>query len=139
MKRFVVTVAFLVWFQMPSGCGREPAPGVKVEGVAALCRERDRYAGRVVTIEGIFQGWRVADCRFLDAASPAITRSDWLIRTDTECLYVSGGLPGDLNPANPKDVGRQLELRAKAERNKDGKLYLKYLGSRLINKPSRNP
>lgn len=139
MKRFVAAVTFLVCFQMPPGCGRERAPGVKVESVAALCREPDRYAGRVVTIEGIFQGWRVADCRFLDAASPAITRSDWLIRTGSECLYVSGGFPRDLNPANPEDVGRQLELRAKAERNKDGKLYLKYLGSRLINKPSRKP
>lgn len=100
--------------------------------IESLAEEPERYAGQSITLEGVFTGWRATDCRFPVAASPALTRSDWLLKTGEVCLYVTGGIPADLEPMDPEDLGRRLELKADVLQTDEGKVYLKYLDGRPL-------
>jgi hypothetical protein len=105
-----------------------PASGPK--SFAELCEEPTRYEQQVVELEGIFQGWRIAECRFPVCASQAITRSDWVISNEGDCLYVTGGKPVNFDPINPESVGHRIQLEAKVVMDKDQKVYLEYFEAR---------
>jgi hypothetical protein len=128
---FVLTIfsRFLLWkaagVMPPERDPKQTGP----KTVADLCEEPARYAGRIVVLEGVFQGWRIAGCRLLTPASPTITRSDWLIRTGEDCLYVTGGKPDGLDPINPSHIGRLVKLKAKVMQTHDRKVYLEYIDS----------
>lgn len=101
--------------------------------IAEICAESDRYTGRVVTLQGLFQGWQVIKCQFpRGAASTPQTRSDWLIRTGADCIYVTGGMPEDLSPMKPESPGSRIELKAEVKKGKDGRIYLVYRKSRRL-------
>lgn len=100
-----------------------------VKTVADLCEDPARYVGRIVELEGVFQGWRISGCRLLPSASQTITRSDWLIRTGEDCIYVTGGKPDGLDPINTSHIGRWIKLKAKVMQTHDRKVYLEYINS----------
>ncbi len=104
------------------GCTQPTAPTISDGDVfsnpAAL-------AGQTVQVEGLFQGYRAGECRFAAAARPVgLTRSDWLVRRETMCLYVTGGFPPGLDPLDPAAIGQQVKLRARVIDDGDGKFLL---------------
>lgn len=134
-----VTIAALVWLsvQYLGACGVQdkPASPVKEEDlmIAEICAESERYVGQVVTLRGRFQGWQAAECQFPEgAANQPRTRSDWLIRTGDDCVYVTGGMPKDFDSVKPENVGRRIELEAEVMQGEDGRVYLAYRSSRHL-------
>jgi len=73
------------------------------------------YEGRVVTIEGKYQGWKGG------FGSPPITRSDWLVEDATGWLYVTGK-PAGLDPL--ADVGHPIKVTGQVKLTTDGEPYL---------------
>ncbi len=51
------------------------------------------WTGRIVTVCGRYTGW--SGC---DADTYMITRSDWVLRDDTGCIFVTGGAPARPSP-----------------------------------------
>jgi hypothetical protein len=134
-----VTITALLWLSVLylGACGAQdkPATPFKEEDlmIAEICAESERYVGRVVTLRGLFQDWRVAECQFPEgAANYPRTRSDWLIRTGDDCVYVTGGMPKDFDPMKPENLGRRIELEAEVMQDEDGKVYLAYQNSRRL-------
>jgi hypothetical protein len=96
--------------------------------VDKICLKPERVIGRTVEVRGRFQGWMASDCYFPEPArTTPITRSDWLVRTGASCLYVTGGMPSGLSPANPGDIGRSIAVSTTVLRDSDGKLYLSFI------------
>lgn len=101
--------------------------------IAEMCAESERYAGHVVTLRGFFQGWQVIQCQFpRGAANIPRTRSDWLVRTGVDCVYVTGGIPEDFDPMKLENLGSRIELEAEVVRGEDRKIYLLYRNSRRL-------
>ena len=101
--------------------------------IAEICAESERYVGRVVTLRGFFQDWQVTECQFPEgAANYPRTRSDWLIRTGDDCVYVTGGMPGDFDPMKPENLGLRIELEAEVMRGENGRIYLAHRNSRRL-------
>jgi len=73
------------------------------------------YEGEVVTIEGVYQGWKGG------YGSPPVTRSDWLVEDATGWLYVTGK-PAGLDPLD--DVGHPIKVTGQVELTKEGEPYL---------------
>jgi hypothetical protein len=73
------------------------------------------YEGKVVTIEGKYQGWKGG------FGSPPVTRSDWLVQDATGWLYVTGK-PAGLDPLG--DVGRPIKVTGLIMVTKDSEPYL---------------
>jgi hypothetical protein len=91
------------------------------------------YLGQTVEAEAMFQGYRTSDCRFASDARPvALTRSDWLVRRGTSCLYVTGDQPPGLDPLDPDAIGRRLELRVTVIDDGDGGLLLDLVEARPV-------
>jgi hypothetical protein len=91
-----------------AGCAR---PGnMDPSGVFA---DPAAYRGQTVTLDASFQGYLVDACRFAPGArSVSLSRSDWLVRQNGNCLYVTGDPPTRLDPVDPGSIGRRVELRA---------------------------
>jgi hypothetical protein len=101
--------------------------------IAMIAAEPARYIGRVVTLPGVFLGWQAGECRFpANIASRPRTRSDWLIRTGADCLYVTAGKPPGLDPTNPDHIGRRVVLESREMQAEGGGLYLEYRGNKAI-------
>ena len=114
------------------GGGTKPEQA-KPEAVADLCAEPARYLDQAVTMTGVYNGFRVADCRFPEGArSTAISRSDWLFRTGGDCLYVTGGVPAGIELVDPGSIGRRLKLTARVSRSEAGEIFLRYLEGALL-------
>jgi hypothetical protein len=73
------------------------------------------YEGRVVTIEGKYQGWKGG------YGSPPVTRSDWLVEDATGWLYVTGK-PAGLDPVG--DVGHPIKVTGEVKLTTDSEPYL---------------
>lgn len=136
MKRQTLNRLLVSFLLFLGTCGVAPSQPTREKlgprTVADICEEPAGYPGQVVTLQGVFQGFSADECRFPASASPTITRSDWLIRTGADCLFVTGGIPAGLDPFNPDDLGRRMELEATVERKADGKIYLRYLGGKSL-------
>src|SRR5262245_8242821 len=103
--------------------------------IADIARNADRFVGHAVTLEGVYQGFNVSACRFPDGArTTGLTRSDWLLRTGQDCLYVTGGAPPGVDPIDPGAVGRSVRLSAIVREGDGGSLYLQYRDGALIDR-----
>lgn len=56
------------------------------------------FDGKEVMVRGVFLGWKGA-C----PSSTKITRSDWILEDETGCIYVTGRIPDNVSPANPRE------------------------------------
>ena len=102
-----------------------PASAEVVTNDNAVFVDPSPFNGRTVQVEAVFQGYRVGECRFAPAArSTSLTRSDWLVRRDANCLYVTGERPASLDPVDPSTFGKHLDLRARVIEDDAGKLLL---------------
>jgi hypothetical protein len=73
------------------------------------------YEGKVVTIEGKYQGWQGG------FGPPPVTRSDWLVQDASGWLYVTGK-PAGLDPL--ADVGRPIKVTGLVRITENDEPYL---------------
>ena len=92
-----------------------PTPPSKTS-IAFIRAEPAAYEGRVITIEGKYQGWKGGF-----GEKPPETRSDWLVEDDTGWIYVTGK-PSGLDPID--DVGHPIKITGIVKITRDGEPYL---------------
>ena len=101
--------------------------------VADIARDPPRFVGETVRLEGVYQGFNVSACRFPDGArTTGLTRSDWLLRTGEDCLYVTGGAPPGIDPIDPSTVGRTVRVSAIVRQGEGRSLFLEFKDGALI-------
>lgn len=123
---FLILFVALGCTAQPVGVDGQAAP-VAAANDAGVFTDPASYAGRTVHVEAIFQGYRVADCRFAPGArAAALTRSDWLVRHEVNCLYVTG--------ATAAGRDGRLDLRAKVIDGGDGKFLLQMIEAKPLDK-----
>ena len=112
--KLIVLAAFLAVLLM-AACQQAPPPPPAKATIGEIRAAPTAYQGKVVTIEGKYQGWKGG------YGSPPVTRSDWLVEDATSWLYVTGK-PAGLDPLS--DVGHPIKVTGKVELTKDGEPYL---------------
>lgn len=84
--------------------------------IADIFADPEGAATKKVSLRGLFQGWNDR-C----PESARITRSDWILRDQSGCIYVTGNLPAKLSPF--KDKNEPVFVYATVALQ-DGKPYL---------------
>jgi hypothetical protein len=98
-----------------------PAPGDVFSDPAA-------FRGRVVEVEGTYLGWSAAECRFAGSArGVSLTRSDWVLRGEEHCLYVTGGAPEGLDPAAGAAAEQRVRVRGRVIDDGAGRMLLQQI------------
>lgn len=77
-----------------------------------------RWIGQVVTLEGQNEGWNPDPNCPICAGGPPLTRSDWVLRDDTGCIYVTKVCP----PVHTR--GQTVVIEGVVRRNSKGQIYL---------------
>ena len=115
--KFTLVAASLAILLVVPACQQAspPPPLLAKTSIGDIRATPTAYEGKVVTIEGKYQGWKGG------FGSPPVTRSDWLIQDATGWLYVTGK-PAGLDPLS--DVGRPIKVTGLAKITKDGEPYL---------------
>jgi hypothetical protein len=88
---------------MGSRGGAPPPPSSEraAEGkitIQKILNNPAEFVNREIVLEGAFQGWK-GKC---EDSSP-LTRSDWILKDETGCLYVSGKIPGGVSTTAPRE------------------------------------
>lgn len=103
--------------QLTIGSGE---PVVKPATIGGIIENIDTSIGQVVQISGTYLGWRpdpnYETCRL----GPPVTRSDWAIKDDTGCIYVTGS--SGLSPTD--DYGKEITLSGIVRRTAEGQPYI---------------
>lgn len=76
------------------------------------------FDGKEVSVQGVFRGWK-GTC----PSSAMLTRSDWLLEDETGCIYITGRMPDDVSPANPR--GERILVKGRILLGTMGKPILK--------------
>jgi hypothetical protein len=85
----------------------------------------EAFRGREVEVEGAYLGWSSAECRFARSARDVpLTRSDWVLRGEELCLYVTGGAPDGTDPAALPVGGRRVRVRGRVIDDGAGRMLL---------------
>jgi hypothetical protein len=84
--------------------------------IVEIIENPSRYENNLVTVAGEYRGWHSDD-----GTGPPVTRSDWVIRDDTGCIYVTGKMP-DLDP--DEDIGTPLEVEGTVRVTDKGSPYI---------------
>jgi hypothetical protein len=114
--KLILSAAFLALVLMAACQQAPPSPPLPTEATIGDIRATPgAYEGKVVTIEGKYEGWKAG------FGSPPVTRSDWLVQDATGWLYVTGK-PAGLDPLG--DVGRPIKVTGLVRITKDGEPYL---------------
>lgn len=79
----------------------------------------ERWLGQVVILEGRNEGWNPDPSCPICAGGPPVTRSGWVLRDDTGCIYVTGVYP----PARTR--GQTVVVEGVVKRNGQGQMYIK--------------
>jgi hypothetical protein len=82
------------------------------------------YLNKIVTISGVYYGWRPPEGIPGCESGPPVTRSDWALSDGQSCIYVTGGTT--LDPVN--DRGTNVTVRAEVKQTKEGRAYLQSMG-----------
>ncbi len=114
--KFILLATFLVVLLVTACQQAAPSPSSPSKPSIGDIREAPTaYEGKVVIIEGKYQGWKGG------FGSPPVTRSDWLVQDATGWLYVTGK-PAGLDPLG--DVGRPIKVTGVVRITEDGEPYL---------------
>jgi len=85
--------------------------------IKTIIQNPNNYEGKQVIVSGNFKGWK-GSC----FSAPPVTRSDWMIEDEGQCIYVSGDLPGGLDAMKPS--GEEITIEATVKVDQKGKPYL---------------
>jgi hypothetical protein len=110
------------------GC-RASRSSQSIETIDDLFENRLAYRDSLITLTGSFMGWQGGQCDFPSYAAPQESRSDWIFKVGDQCLYVTGGRPSGLSPAEEQAVGARIRLDARLKFASDGRLLLQYVRS----------
>jgi hypothetical protein len=110
--------------------GGEPSPSSSEragEGkitIQKILQDQAGLGNRLIVLEGTFQGWK-GKC---EESSP-LTRSDWILKDETGCIYVSGKIPSGVSTTDPR--GEALVLSGTLKIKEGGKPYFEAKEVRL--------
>ncbi|MDO8681985.1 MAG: BsuPI-related putative proteinase inhibitor [Armatimonadota bacterium] len=102
----------------------EEFPSVEISKIKA--RPGD-YEGKMVSISGVYYGWRAPEGIPGCDAGPPITRSDWIISDGKGCIYVTG--LSEFDPVD--DRGKSIVVVGEVKRNEKGQVYIEAESVRL--------
>ena len=83
--------------------------------------------GILFQVNCIVIGWKGSACSFSENTASQITRNDWIVKWDEQCVYVTGGLPEFIKLFDNSYYGREAVLKAVIRLDKEGKVYLEYI------------
>lgn len=141
LRHQVILLAGMIVIAGASGC----APAVSTQtkdvspplqkniaktSISELKKAPENWQNKQVLISGKYRGWE-ASC----SDSGQRTRSDWVIQDDTGCIFVSGIMPGNLSPTQPK--GQLLSVVGTLRLTSAGLPYLE--GSEVKIMPTFHP
>ena len=86
----------------PKGGGGSPPPvsgkaAIEKATIQMILKDPGKFGKKEVALEGAFHGWK-GKC---EESSP-LTRSDWILKDETGCIYVSGEIPSWVSTIDPK-------------------------------------
>lgn len=102
----------VAWFTIRSA-GRRNAVRVR-----DLIASPGRWVGQHVILEGRNEGWKPDPNCPICAGGPPVTRSDWVLRDDTGCIYVTGVYA----PISTR--GQVVTVEGIIRRNSKGQIYM---------------
>ncbi len=79
----------------PSSSGRATEGKTTIQ---KILKNPVEFVNREIALEGAFQGWK-GKCE----ESNPLTRSDWILKDETHCIYVSGKIPAGVSATDPRD------------------------------------
>ncbi len=88
--------------------------------VADIVKNVDSLAGSIVTIKGIYRGWRGDPDSPACAPGVPVTRSDWVVSDDTGSIFVTG--PSGLVPT--EDYGKEITVTGVVQKTDKGQPYI---------------
>ena len=92
--------------------------------IQKILKNPAEFVNREIVLEGAFQGWK-GKC---EDSSP-LTRSDWILKDETGCIYVSGKIPSGVSSTAPR--GENLILSGSLKIKEGGKPYFEAKEVRL--------
>ena len=88
--------------------------------VDTVAKEPKNWAGKKVKLTGNFSGWQ-GKC----TGRPPVSRSDWMMESDTACMYVNGRLPPELSSIPPaRGIGKPIVVMGEVFIDALGKAYI---------------
>lgn len=92
------------------------------------------YVGKEITHRVEVLGWKGSGCEFAEnSLRMPITKSDWLVKADGYCIYVTGGKPDFLNLFNLQG-GEEINLTCIVKMDENNKVFFEYLnGTKISN------
>jgi hypothetical protein len=114
---------------MGSKGGDSPPPSSERAGggkitIQKILKNPAEFANKEIALEGAFQGWK-GKC---EDSSP-LSRSDWILKDETGCIYVSGKIPGGVSTTEPR--GEVVVLSGTLRAKEGGKPYFEAKEVRL--------
>jgi hypothetical protein len=129
LKIYPLLVCFIL-FIFSCHSARDSAEVVGIVNLSAVAKKSAKYVGEKINMEGVYLGWKHANCQFpASFISEQITRSDWAFSDGKRCCYITGGIPAGLESSPENPVPIKLTVLVK---QKDAKLYFEYVSSILI-------
>ena len=110
------------------GC-QTPQPSRSPVTLEDVYEQRDALRDSVITLSGLFMGWRGTGCVFPEYAARQEKRSDWILRIGDSCLYVTGGSPPGLSAMEESSTGQRISLQARVRVTSEGRILLEYVDS----------
>jgi hypothetical protein len=83
-----------------------------------IIQNPERWAGEEVFLVGRNEGWTPDPNCPACAGGPPVTRSDWVLRDDTGCIYVTGAWA----PAGTR--GQKVSVDGTLRRQREGRIYI---------------
>jgi hypothetical protein len=103
--------------QVTVGTGK---PVIKQVTVRVIVENVDAAVGQLVSLSGVYRGWRpdpeAPACR----PGPPVSRSDWAVSDQTGCIFVTGR--SGLDPTN--DYGKRITVVGVVRKTSKGQPYI---------------
>jgi hypothetical protein len=92
--------------------------------IQEILKNPGEFLNREMILGGAFQGWK-GKCE----DSNPLTRSDWILKDETGCIYVSGKIPSGVSTTDPR--GESVVLSGTLKIKEGGKPYFEAKEVRL--------
>ena len=127
MKKISIIISLLFL----AGCGATEKSTTVLKDIFSSPAD---YVGKEITYRFEVLGWNGSGCEFAENSLRApITKSDWLVKADGYCAYVTGGKPDFLNFFNLQG-GEEINLTCIDKMDENNKIFLEYFNGTKISK-----
>jgi len=137
MKKLTISILLLPLILFYASCCSSNNNNITENGrinkvIADDLKKTMRAVNDTIRIKCIVIGWKGSQCKFAENAASQVTRSDWLVKWDGECYYVTGGMPAFIQLFDNSAFGKNILLKAVIRKDKEEKIYLEYLDGQEI-------